>query len=84
MIALGDVSVTGKEIAVTHTRYVYVEANREGEFASPSLAGVLPLATGREIAVFEGRDRSALRHGAGRCLAAGLNAPSLQQESQET
>lgn len=77
MIALGDVSVTGKEIAVTHTRFVSVETNWDGGIASPSLAGLLPLPSGQKDAVFDAPGRSDLRHDAGRQPVAGLNARSL-------
>ena len=77
MIALGDVSVTEKEIAVTHTRYAFVEANWHGEFASPPLARSLPLLPGQKATVLDVMGRSALRHDAGRRLAAGLNARFL-------
>ena len=77
MIALGDVSVTGKEIAVTHTRFVSVETNWDGGIANPSLAGLLPLPSGQEAAVFDAPGRSDLRHDAGRQPVAGLNARSL-------
>ncbi len=77
MIALGDVSVTGKEIAVTHTRYELVKAKPDGVIANPSRIGFPPLIPGQETVVFDGPGRSALRHDAGRRLAAGLNARSL-------
>ncbi len=77
MIALGDVSVTGKEIAVTHTRYVFVETNWDGGIASPALAGPVQLTSVRKVAVFDGPGRSDLRHDAGRQPVAGLNARSL-------
>ena len=43
MIALGDVSVTGKEIAMTHTHYPFVEANRHKDTVNISGDGVLHL-----------------------------------------
>jgi hypothetical protein len=77
VIALGDVSVTGKEIAVTHTHHGFVKAKPDGVVANPSLTGFPPLIPGQKTAVFDGAGRSALRHGAGSRLAAGLNARSL-------
>ena len=62
---------------MTHTRHAFVEAKWDGEFAGPPLAGSLPLVPGQEAAVFDAPGRSALRHDAGRQLAAGLNARSL-------
>jgi hypothetical protein len=77
VIALGDVSVAGKEIAVAHTRHEFVKAELDCVVADPSLTGFLPSIPGRETAVFDGPGRSALRHDAGGRLAAGLNARSL-------
>ncbi|HXI08905.1 MAG: hypothetical protein ACRC1G_04450 [Bradyrhizobium sp.] len=36
VIALGDVSVTGKEITVTHTRYAFVKADCHAEIVGSS------------------------------------------------
>ena len=62
---------------MTHARYAFVKAKRDGVAANPSLAGLPPLIPGQKTAVFDGPGSSALRHGAGRRLAAGLNAGSL-------
>jgi hypothetical protein len=37
VIALGDVSVTGKEITMTHTRYSFVNAKSDADIVSESL-----------------------------------------------
>ena len=51
VIALGDVSVTGKEIAVTHTRYTFAKADWDRGFAGPSLAGFVSPIPERDSAV---------------------------------
>jgi hypothetical protein len=77
VIALGDVSVTGKEITVTHAHYGFVNTKPGGVVANPFLTGFTALIAGQESAGFDGWGRSALRHDAGRRLAAALNARSL-------
>ncbi|MBI5260577.1 MAG: hypothetical protein HY852_02020 [Bradyrhizobium sp.] len=53
MIALGDVSFTGKEITVTHTRYAFVKANRNADIASSSLDGFSQLIPVQQVDVFD-------------------------------
>lgn len=68
MIALGDVSVTGKEITVTHTRYAFVKASRHADRLGKPLDCILPLVPPRQVEAFDAlgaevlaRDRD--RHG---------------------
>jgi 6,7-dimethyl-8-ribityllumazine synthase len=53
VIALGDVSVTGKEITVTHTRYAFVKAGRAADIVSRSLRGRLPPIPVRRVDMFD-------------------------------
>ena len=76
MIALGDVPVARKEIAVTHTRYAFFKADRPAEGFNQFLAGLRALAPIRQ-GVFDGQGRPDLRHGAGGEFPPGLNARSL-------
>jgi len=75
VIALGDVSVAGRKIIVTYTLYAFFKA--DGSRANPPFAGVVPPVSGQEACVFHVPGRSALRHDAGRRLAAGLNPRSV-------
>jgi 6,7-dimethyl-8-ribityllumazine synthase len=53
VIALGDVSVTGKEIIMAHTRYAFVKANWHAEIVSKSLEGFLQLIPAPQVDVFD-------------------------------
>ena len=53
VIALGDVSVTGKEITVTHTRYAFVKANWHADIVSKALDGFLQLIPAQQVDVFD-------------------------------
>jgi hypothetical protein len=72
VIALGDVSVAGKEIAVTHTRHAFVKTDWGCGFASLSLVSFASPIQERDFAVFDVPGRSALRRDAGGQPAAGL------------
>jgi len=74
VIALGDVSVTGKEIAVTHTRAAFAEANWRADRVGQYLVSC---PKPDPAAVFDRQGRPDLRHGAGGQFPAGLNARSL-------
>jgi hypothetical protein len=77
VIALGDVSVTGKEIAVTHTRCLLIQANWHADRVGQSLIGFPKRVPAQPAGVFDRQGRADLRHGAGRPFPAGLNARSL-------
>jgi len=51
VIALGDVSVTGKEIAVTHTRSAFADANCHAESVSRLPIGASPLIPVQQVDV---------------------------------
>jgi 6,7-dimethyl-8-ribityllumazine synthase len=53
VIALGDVSVTGKEITVTHTRYAFVKANWHADIVGKALDGFLQLIPAQQVDVFD-------------------------------
>jgi 6,7-dimethyl-8-ribityllumazine synthase len=53
VIALGDVSVTGKEITMTPTRYAFVKANWHADIVSKSLDGFLQLIPAQQVDVFD-------------------------------
>jgi 6,7-dimethyl-8-ribityllumazine synthase len=53
VIALGDVSFTGKEITMTHTRYAFVKANWHADIVSKSLDGFLELIPAQQVDVFD-------------------------------
>ena len=53
VIALGDVSVTGKGIIMAHTRYAFVKANWHAEIVSKSLEGFLQLIPAQQVDVFD-------------------------------
>jgi 6,7-dimethyl-8-ribityllumazine synthase len=53
VIALGDVSFTGKEITMTHTRYAFVKANWHADIVSKSLDGFLELIPAEQVDVFD-------------------------------
>jgi hypothetical protein len=76
VIALGDVPVARKEIAVTHIRHAFVKANRPADGLNQFLADLQALASLRQ-GVFDRHGRPDLRHGAGGQFPAGLNARSL-------
>jgi 6,7-dimethyl-8-ribityllumazine synthase len=53
VIALGDVSVTEKEIIMTHTRYAFVKANWHADIISKSLDGFLQLVPAHQVDVYD-------------------------------
>jgi 6,7-dimethyl-8-ribityllumazine synthase len=53
VIALGDVSVTAKEITMTPTRYAFVKANWHSEIVDRSLQGFLELIPSHLVDVFD-------------------------------
>jgi 6,7-dimethyl-8-ribityllumazine synthase len=53
VIALGDVSVTEKEITVTPTRYAFVKANWHSDIVNRSLDGFLQLIPAQQVDVFD-------------------------------
>jgi hypothetical protein len=77
VIALGDVSVTGREIAVTHARYALIKTSWHAGIASQSLIGFLQSIPTQQATAFDVPGGSDLRHDAGRRLPAGLNARSV-------
>jgi 6,7-dimethyl-8-ribityllumazine synthase len=53
VIALGAVSVTGKEITVTHTRYAFVKANGHADNVGKALDGFLQFIPAHQVDVFD-------------------------------
>jgi 6,7-dimethyl-8-ribityllumazine synthase len=53
VIALGDVSVPGKEITVTPARYAFVKANWHSEIVNKALDGFLQLIPAQQVDVFD-------------------------------
>jgi 6,7-dimethyl-8-ribityllumazine synthase len=53
VIALGDVSFTGKEITMTHTRYAFVKANWHADIVAKALDGFLELIPAQRVDVFD-------------------------------
>ena len=53
MIALGDVSVPGKEITVTPARYAFIKANWHSEIVDKALDGFLQLIPAQQVDVFD-------------------------------
>jgi 6,7-dimethyl-8-ribityllumazine synthase len=53
VIALGDVSVPGKEITVAPTRYAFIKANWHAEIVDKALDGFLQLIPAQQVDVFD-------------------------------
>jgi hypothetical protein len=80
VIALGDVSVT-KEIAVTHARIRFVDANGQAAIAGQPLVSVVPLLPARPARFCSPPGGSDLRPDAGTRFPAALNAQAFQREN---
>src|SRR5690606_37398750 len=53
VIALGDVSVAGKVITMTHTRYAFIKAGWHAEIVDRALDGFLELIPREQVDVFD-------------------------------